>query len=184
MGRRSRWLIIVASALLSVAPGSTTPAFAETVILLDTAGDNGAATDLLRLRVAHGEPSAPNRLKLKAAHDGIENFEGYVRFWIDTEKGNTGPEYVSDVVANSGGIALMRVGGWRDRDKQKVSCPGLRARADAFVPDPIVLSVPRTCLGMPHRARGAAVSSAPAPDGTVDRDWVGSRRQWTTWADR
>lgn len=184
MRRRSGWLILMGSALLSVAPGSTTPAVAETVILLDVAGDSGAATDLLRLRVAHGEPSAPSRLKLKAAHDGIENFESYVRFWIDTKWDNAGPEYVSDVFANSGGIALMRVGGWRGRDKQKVSCPGLRARADAFVPGPIVLSVPRTCIGTPRRARGAAVSSAPAPEGTADRDWVASRRQWTAWAHR
>jgi len=184
MGTVPRHLLLALAVLLAAGLLPVTAAAAGTASLTDRAGDDGAATDLLGLTVAHAEPAAPRRLVLKIAHGGIDGFEGYFTFWIDTDVTDPGPEYVSDVHPNSGGIALQRVGRWIHRNDRKVRCQGLRARADAFTSGPVVLSVPRACLDTPRRVRGAAVSSAPGAGRSTDRDWVAGRRTWSKWAHR
>jgi len=166
------------------------PAAAGSASIEDAAGDSGQAVDLLALDVRHGEPPAPRRLVLRARHAGLPSFETgtltTVTFWIDVWAGNPGPEYVSDVVPNVGGIMLRRVEGWGRRGERTVRCPKLRARADVFRPEaPVRLKVPRSCLDGPGRVRGAVLATGETARGdVVGRDWVGSRRQWSPWVRR
>lgn len=166
------------------------PAAAGSASVEDVAGDSGQAVDLLGLEVRHAEPPAPRRLVLRARHAGLPSFDAgtftTVTFWIDVRAGNQGPEYVSDVAPNVGGIRLLRVEGWGRRGERTVRCPKLRARADVFRPEaPVRLKVPRSCLGDPGRVRGAVVATGETARGdVVGRDWVGSRRQWSPWVRR
>jgi hypothetical protein len=176
--------IAVAVAVLPAAPAA-----AGTDSVPDASGDSGDAVDLLGLDVRHAEPASPGRLVLRARHAGLPRFEDRVfttvTFWIDTRPSNRGPEFVSDVVPNTGGIALRRVGGWGRRGERTVSCPGLRARADVFTDLPVLLRVPLTCLAEPRRVRAAVVAVGETPRGDrVGRDWVGSRRHWSSWVRR
>lgn len=166
------------------------PAAAGSASVQDVAGDSGQAVDLLGLDVRHAEPPATRRLVLRARHAGLPSFDTgtltTVTFWIDIRAGDRGPEYVSDVAPNVGGIRLLQVEGWGRRGERAVRCPMLRARADVFRPEaPVLLKVPRSCLGDPGRVRGAVVATGEAGRGdVVGRDWVGSRRQWSPWVRR
>ena len=190
MGRSVRVTTAAVALAATVVMVPAVPAAAGTASVEDVAGDSGQAIDLLGLDVRHAEPPAPRRLVLQARHAGLPSFDTgtftTVTFWIDVRAGNRGPEYVSDVAPNVGGIRLLRVEGWGRRGKSTVRCPKLRARADVFRPQaPVLLKVPRSCLGDPARARGAVVATGETARGDlVGRDWVGSRRQWSPWVRR
>ena len=162
------------------------PAAAGTATVRDPAGDSREGVDLRRLVVRHAEPSASGRLALRVRHAGLPDFDSgvftTVTFWIDTDRADHGPEFVADVVPNSGGLELHSVRGWRRGGDRVVPCPRLRARADVFTDKPVLLKVPRTCLGDPRRARAAVIAvGETARGGAVGRDWVGGRRNWTPW---
>jgi len=165
------------------------PATAGTASVPDAAGDSKQAVDLLRLDVRHAAPTSPRRLVLRARHDGLPPFSSgtftTVTFWIDVNRANPGPEFVSDVSPNTGGISLSRVGGWGRRGERVEPCPGLRATADVFSDGPVVLRVPRVCIGEPRRVRAAVVAVGETVGGdVVGRDWVGGRRHWSPWVRR
>lgn len=126
---------------------------------------------------------------LKVRHAGFPSFESgtftTVTFWIDVDRSDHGPEFLADISPNTGGFALKRVRGWKRGGEREELCPGLRARADVFSDGPVVLKVPRACLGDPRRARAAVVATGENSRGdVVGRDWMGSRRQWSPWVRR
>jgi hypothetical protein len=126
---------------------------------------------------------------LKVRHGGFPPFESgtftTVTYWVDVDRSDHGPEFVVDVSPNTGGFALQRVRGWKRGGEREEPCPRLRASADVFSDGPAVLKVPRTCLGNPRRARAAVVATGENSRGKViDRDWMGSRRQWSPWVRR
>ena len=174
-------VLVAATMLLTAAP-----VVAGTATVPDAAGDSGEGVDLLRLLVRHAEPSAPRRLAMRVRHAGLPGFDTRtfttVTFWIDTDRADRGPEFVADVVPNTGGLQLHSVKGWRRGGDTAVPCPTLRARADVFTDKPVSLKVPRTCLGEPRGARVAVLGVGETPRGeVVGRDWVGGRRHWSPW---
>ena len=174
--------VLVAGVVAALA----SPAVAATATVPDPTGDSRRAVDLVALDVRHAVPAAPNRLVLRARHTGLPDFDSRVfttvTFWLDVDRNDPGPEFVTDVIPNSGGTRLRSVEGWRRGGAETRPCPGLRARADVFTDGPVTLKVPRSCLDRPARVRAAvrAVGETPAGDG-VGRDWVGGRRHWSPW---
>lgn len=180
---------MVGSVLALVLLLPAVPAVAGAATVRDRAGDSGRALDLLRLDVRHAEPTGPRRLVLKVRHGGLPSFDSgivtTVRFWIDIDGSDHGPEFVVDITPNTGGFALHRVLGWNRGGEQEQPCPRLRARADVFSDGPVLLKVPRVCLGDPRRARAAVIALGETTRGrVVDRDWMGSRRHWSPWVRR
>ena len=162
------------------------PAAAATATVPDPTGDSGQGVDLVALDVRHAAPAAPNRVVLRARHTGLPDFDSgvftTVTFWIDVDGADHGPEFVADVIPNSGGMRLLAVEGWNRGDQRAQPCPRMRARADVFTDGPVTLSVPRGCLGEPARVRGAVKAVGETPrDEVVGRDWVGGRRHWSPW---
>ena len=100
-----------------IAATSTTPAVAATATVPDPTGDSRRAADLVALDVRHAEPTAPDRVVLRARHTGLPDFDSRVfttvTFWIDVDRADPGPEFVTDVVPNSGapGCSPSRGGG-------------------------------------------------------------------------
>ena len=180
----SATVLLAVSALVAVLTAA--PAAAATATVPDPTGDSGQGVDLVALDVRHAAPAAPHRLVLRARHTGLPDFDTgvftTVTFWIDVDRADHGPEFVADVIPNSGGMQLLGVEGWNRGDRQVQPCPGLRARADVFSDGPVRLSVPRGCLDHPARVRGAvkAVGETPS-DELVGRDWVGGGRHWSPW---
>ena len=162
------------------------PAAAATATVQDPTGDSGQGVDLVALDVRHSTPNTPNPLVLRARHTGLPDFDSgvftTVTFWIDVDRADRGPEFVVDVIPNSGGMRLLGVEGWGRADSQVQVCPGMRARADVFTDGPVRLSVPRSCLDDPARVRGAVKAVGETPQGeVVGRDWVSGRRHWSPW---
>ena len=78
---------------------------------------------------------------LRARHTGLPDFDSgvftTVTFWIDVDRADHGPEFVTDVIPNAGGMRLLSVEGWNRADQQVRPCPGMRARADVFTDGPV-----------------------------------------------
>ena len=183
----SATVVLAVTALVTALPAA--PAAAAAATVPDPTGDSGQGVDLVALEVRHGTPKAPNRLVLRARHTGLPDFDSgvftTVTFWIDVDRADHGPEFVADVIPNSGGMRLLSVEGWNRGDQRIQPCQGMRARADVFTDGPVTLSVPRSCLDDPARVRGAVKAVGQTPqDEVVGRDWVGGRRHWSPWVRR
>jgi hypothetical protein len=90
----------------------------------------------------------------------VRNDTDVVRIYLDTKKGNSGPEYSYDwflgknPAANVGANALFRVDAWDAGGAPAVPCTGLGHKI-SFGTDQITISIPRRCIGMPAHVRWA-----------------------------
>jgi hypothetical protein len=153
------------------------PAHADTRRFTDRAGDTSLPADLTTVRVSNG----PERLQV-AVRPGRVQAGDYFAFWLDTRPRNAGPEYKVGVLPNSDGFGLVRVGAFGQQGTP-VRCDGLRATADAFAPEWVSISVPRSCLRNPGGVRVAVKARYTEGEQQVV-DWAPARRRFFGWVAR
>jgi hypothetical protein len=101
-------------------------------------------------------------------------------FWVRT--GGPRSTYRVSFVANAGfDDSLGVVRSFGQRPSRFVQCRGMRARADIFEDAPVLLRIPRRCLGDPRRVR-VAVRFEDETTGSID--WAPERRTFTPWVAR
>lgn len=170
----------IVGASLATSLAVAMPAYADTTTFADRTGEHGNRADITSVKVANGSGGG-HRVAVLASVRSLE-VRDYFTFWLDTRSSNAGPEYKVVVYPNSDGIGLQRVGSFGDGGTT-VTCDGLRARADAFGPNEVAISVPRSCLGNPGKVR-VAVHGRFVRGGTTYRDWAPKYRIFFGWVAR
>lgn len=171
MPKRTVRAAAVAAACLTATAALAPAAHADT----RTFADGGA--HLTSVRVSH-----------TATKVGVRAFVGpfdvgdHTTFWLDTDPDDSGPEYKAEVWPNSDGPQLLRVGSFTSRGTA-VDCDGFRATSDAFGPEEVAISVPRSCLDRPAEVR-VAVRAFYAEDGGDVVDWAPKFRSFSGWVAR
>lgn len=177
---RPTLLRVLRLALVGVTTGAllgatAVPAHADVRTFRDRRGDTGVAADVTRVRVDHG--GAGGSRVVTTARVGDLSVGDVITFFVDARARSNGPEYVTRVRPNAAGPVLRRIDGWRGAGSGSVvRCPGLRARADAFGPDRVRVSIPRGCMRTPSRVRLAVLARFEYPRRTVV-DWAPARRE-------
>lgn len=171
MPHRTARAAAVAAACLTATVALAPAAHAET----RTFTDGGA--HLTSVRVSHTATKVGVR-----AFVGPFDIGDHTTFWLDTDAGDSGPEYKADVWPNTEGPRLMRVGSFTSGGTA-VDCDGFRATSDAFGPEEVALSIPRSCLGRPAEVR-VAVRAFYAEDGGDVVDWGPKLRSFYGWVAR
>jgi hypothetical protein len=128
------------------------------------------------VRVSHG----PSTVGI-TAYDAEMAIGTHYRFWLDTNPGDPGPEYKTDVYADSDGLYLMKVANFNSSGI-KIKCAGLRAIADTDGPEYAKIIVPRSCIGTPSRIRVAVVGFYDENPDVVD--WAPGERRLYGWVNR
>ncbi len=128
------------------------------------------------VRVSHG-PATVGVM----AYDAEMEIGTYYRFWLDTNPDDPGPEYRSDVYADSDGLYLMKVANF-DSPGIRIRCSGIDAIADTDGPEYAKLIVPRSCMGTPSRVRVAVVGYYDENPDVVD--WAPGERRLYPWVNR
>jgi len=164
LGRRTAVAALCVAVALPVLGG---PAAADVRVFRDRSGDTGVGSDVTRVRVDHGGGSGRVRV---ATRVGDLSTDDVITLFIDVRRRDGGPEYVVRVQPNSAGPVLRAIERWRGRGAV-VRCPRLRARADAFGPDRVAISVPRGCIRRPGRVRVAVRARFGYPNRVVV-DWA------------
>jgi len=156
------------------------PAQADTRTFTDRAGDTGTGADITWVKVANGSGGG-HRIAVRA-EIGQLGIEDFFTFWFDTASLDAGPEYKVVVYPNSDGIQLRVLDEFGEKGRG-VRCEGLRARADAFGPDEVSVSVPRSCMGYPGKVR-VSLRGRYVDDGHQVRDWAPAERKFFDWVQR
>lgn len=176
MRRSTRLLASLASATCVTLAAPM--AYAATLTVPDPQ-DTPDGVDVVAAKVAYED-----RLRIVLRHEGMpDDATVLAMYWIDTEPGDRGPEYRVAVVANAGAPVLERVDRWNGKGTER-RCPRLKAKADVFSDDPLVLRVPGACLGAPKKVRVAVKVRAKQPGTPVQVDWVPERRTFADWVRR
>ena len=128
------------------------------------------------VRVSHG----PRTVGI-TAYDTEMAIGTYYRFWIDTNPDDPGPEYKSDVYADSDGLYLMKVANFASSGI-KFRCAGLDAIADTDGPEYAKITIPRSCIGTPSRVRVAVVGFYDENPDVVD--WAPGEERFYPWVNR
>ncbi len=102
-------------------------------------------------------------------------------FWLDTDRTDAGPEYKTTIYPNSDGIELRRVERFSGNGTA-VRCD-LRATADAYGSDHVVIRVPRSCLGYPAKVRASLRASYDVRGPNVI-DWAPRKKAFFGWVAR
>lgn len=169
--RRAAVPVVALAVLLPATAGS---AVADVRTFHDRAGDTGVQADVTRVQVDHGGPNG--KRVVTTTRVGNLGIGDSFAFFVSTRGRNRGPEYVTRVEPNAQGPVLRRIQGWRDAGSgSRVRCRGLKARANAFGRDRVLVSVPRSCLRTPARVRIAVLARFEYPRRTVT-DWAPRRR--------
>ena len=170
----------VAGAAVITSVAFSLPASADTRTFQDARGDTGTPADITAVKVANGSGGG-HRVAVRA-EVGQLGIEDFFTFWLDTRPSDAGPEYKVVVYPNSDGIQLRRLDDFGEAGTA-VPCDRLRARADAFGPDVVSISVPRSCMGNPGRIR-VSVRGRYVDDGHQVRDWAPAERSFFGWVNR
>lgn len=159
----------LAASALVLAPAS--PASAQAAVITDPADDlrgvpQRFSGDIVKVRTTHGR----HNVRVAVRHDG-RGLTDVTLAWVDTDRSNPGPEYQVGAYAETEEATVTRVDDWRRQSGTDVRCPGAAA-SFGFGQDsaPVLLTVPRACLGRPDTVR---VSVATEPDYPFRRiDWA------------
>jgi hypothetical protein len=170
----------VAAASLILTLTAALPAYADTRTFHDRAGETGTSADITEVKVANGSGGG-HRVAVRAEVGKLE-VEDFFTFWFDTRPSNAGPEYKFVVYPNSGLTHLRRIEEFGEMGTA-VRCDGLRAAADAFGPDVVSVSVPRSCLHYPDEVR-VSLRGRYVDDGHQVTDWAPAERQFFGWVNR
>ncbi len=153
---------------LLISAAALAPAHADVVAFRDKGGH------LTTVKVSHSN----DRVAVKASV-GKMHIGDYFTFWLDTDSGNPGPEYKSEVYPNSDGVSVLRVDGFGDEGR-RVRCDGFRAAADVYGPRTVKISVPRSCIGNPDRVRVSVRAYYDVPGPNVV-DWGPTTKAFFGW---
>lgn len=166
----------VRAAALAAACLTTTVALAPAA-QADTRTFTDKGAHLTTVVVAH----TASRIKVRA-DVGPFDIGDHATFWLDTDGGNRGPEYKAEVWPNSDGIQLLRVGRFASAGTA-VDCDGFRATSDAFGPEEVTITVPRSCVGTPAKVR-VAVRAFYEEEGPDVIDWGPATKKFFGWVPR
>jgi hypothetical protein len=128
------------------------------------------------VRVSHG----PSTVGV-TAYDAEMAIGTHYRFWLDTNPDDPGPEYKTDVYADSDGLDLMKVANF-DSSGIKLRCSGIDAIADTDGPEYVKVFIPRSCIGAPSKIRVAVVGFYDENPDVVD--WAPGERRLYGWVNR
>ena len=128
------------------------------------------------VRVSHG----PRTVGV-TAYDAEIAIGTYYHFWLDTNPNDPGPEYKTEVYADSDGLDLMRVANF-DSSGIRIRCAGLDAIAATEGPEYAKIIVPRSCIGTPSRVRVAVVGFYDENPDVVD--WAPGEERLYPWVNR
>jgi hypothetical protein len=165
------------------------PAAAETRVFPDAKGDIAHGADIYRVRVANGT----EMVRIKVVHRNlVRSFRSgsSVSVFLDTDRRDRGPEYVfSGGTFEGSDYALAKTDGWRraDRANQPMRCD-YDMKLD-YAKDIALVRINRACLGNPDAVRVAVKTGGEhvnkAGETTkIEVDWLGERRQFTSWVKR
>lgn len=162
-----RWgAALVATALVALTPAT---AVADTRWFSDAKGDVSSSVDVHRVRVINGEPGTP-AVRVTIVQEELQPGDVF-DVWLDTDKGDVGPEYRASWIADSDSLGLFKVTSFADAGTP-VSCPDFRVRGG--LGDPRTRSyvfMPRPCLGNPHPVR-VSVRAEREGGGSPVKDWA------------
>lgn len=128
-------------------------AHADVRVFDDPKGDSGKAADIRTTFIDYGQ-----KLIVVVHYPGSSIVNNKLRYYIDTDRSNVGPEYLATVIPNSDGLGLAKVNNWkRPNQGEPVNCPGFRATADGLNGGPkrTNVRIPARCIGAPDAVRVA-----------------------------
>lgn len=167
---------LVLAATATALAATIAPAQAETVVVADGADATASLTDMLNVRITHGEQKVtvrttfPNLRKRGSAVQTV---------FLDKNPGRRGPEFALTTPLFSGSdYALVRMRKWK-ATSGSLRCDysvDLRWRRDVAV-----VTIDRGCLGEPDELRvGLRMKDRHDASHPVT-DWLGDRRDFTDW---
>lgn len=164
-------LTALATAATAALMTPTLNASAEVQIFDDAKGDSGNATDIRSTFIDYGKQL------IVVVHYPGSSLEGSIlRYYLDTDRSDAGPEYLATVIPNSDGYGLAAVDNWKKPNQgTPVDCPRLRAHADALNGGPkrTNIRIPAGCIDAPDAVRVAVVTK----DG-ASADWARDTRRF------
>ncbi len=156
--------------------GTAGSASAATAVVKDGADATASLTDVLRMKVRHGQ----HRVVVRTKHTNLKrrNAAG-ASIYLDTEPERSGPEFVVDLGLGRGtDYQLTKVRAWK-----RVGDPRVCAFTVELDPaaDTVKVKLPRTCLRTPEEVRVSLKMRDEADGSHPVTDWVPGRRAWTSW---
>lgn len=170
-------LVFAAAASLTLGPAVA--ATAATATFEDDPGDVAHGVDIQSVTVVNEK-----NVRIVVRHANLRRSyksgaSGTV--YLDTDRTRNGPEF-----AFVGGFfegtdyALARTDGWRLRERAVPLTCSYEMRLD-YAEDITRIRISRACLDHPGKVRVAMKAAGEQADGDIVRDWLGSRRELTTW---
>ena len=153
------------------------PAHADVRVFDDPQGDSGNAADIKTTFIDYGK-----KLIVVVHYPGSSIENNKLRYYIDTDRSNKGPEYLATVIPNSDGLGIAKVNNWkRPNQGDPVDCPGFRAHADALNGGPARTNVriPARCIDAPDAVRVAVQFKRGASE-----DWARGEHRFLGSVDR
>lgn len=148
---------------------------------VDDADDSPHGSDIFTIGVTH----TAKKLTVVTDHADLRKSfrsEGSLWVFIDTDKGDKGPEYVvsTDLFTNGGEYNLYATEGFaRSSWVEDESLPGLVVKLDTAAESAKTI-VRTAALGNPDEVR---VSIRAKGKNNKSIDWVGSPHSWSLWID-
>ena len=164
-----------ATAMVTLAAVTVAPAYAESVSVQDTNGDVAHGVDLQRADVTHGDKT----IRVVTTHaDLVPDWksEASMAVFLDTDRGDKGPEYALLTALYRGGeYTLVATEGWGLRKVKPVE-GSYRLRLD-YEEETATVRIARSALDAGKRVRVAIRVSGATDDGSVV-DWLGEPRSY------
>lgn len=151
--RRLITTALAAGATATLMATTLNAANAEVKVFDDPRGDNGKAADIRTTFIDYGQ-----KLIVVVHYPGSSLVNNKLRYYIDTDRSDVGPEYLATVIPNSDVFGITEVENWkRPNQGDPVECPGFRASADALNPGPkrTNIRIPARCIDAPDEVRVA-----------------------------
>ncbi len=167
---------LAATAALAAVVTLAPTAHAATTRLDDGADATASTTDIRVVRVNHGE----QRLRIQVGFPDLrEDGAAGLLTWIDTDAGESGPEYAIGAPLFSGGdYVLVETDGWKPTGAP-VDCR-YNLQLD-YAEDHLVLAARRGCFDQPDQVRVAMRMFDNEDSSHPVTDWLIGRRELTDW---
>jgi len=168
---------LAAGGTAAIMATTLTAAHADVQIFDDPKGDSAHATDIRSTTIDYGQ-----KLIVVVHFPGSSLQNNVLRYYIDTDRSDVGPEYLATVHPNSDVFGISKVENWNKPNQgQPVNCPGFRALADGLNGGPKLTNVriPARCIGAPSSVRVAVWFRHGASS-----DWARATHQFLPSVDR
>lgn len=173
---------LVGAAVAAFVLGLAGPAAAATSIFEDSSGDVAHPVDLQSVTVVNEK-----NVRIVLQHDDLRrSFESGASgaVFLDTAPAQKGPEYVFVGGYFEGAdYALIKTDGWKFGRRAVPPACSYEMHLD-YAADVTRMRISRACLDNPGKVRVAVKVAGEQADGDIVRDWLGSRREFTSWVAR